>query len=90
MNLIGHFIADAAGCQGANLLQGGIPTVKYSSRSFLWLPYALQHLNALHLQEYLDGIGHGLAVGWRNLNHSQPGHLCIRLRKSTLLARKAR
>jgi hypothetical protein len=35
-------------------------------------PYiALEKLNALHIKKYFNGIGHGLVVRRRYLNHSQ-------------------
>ncbi len=41
----------------------------------------LQKFDALHIHEDLYGIGHGSHVGWRYLNHSQPGTSLHQIKK---------
>ena len=59
--------------QGVNLLNGRVFYVEVLIQILSVTPYiALEKFNALHVKEYLNGMGHGLAIGGWYLNHSQP------------------
>ncbi len=64
LDLIGNFIhGGSAGCKSTDLLQSGIIHGEVLVQVLSVAPnIAFQELNALHVQEYLDGIRHGLAV----------------------------
>ena len=69
-----HLLWVDAGCgHGADLVKGGVVHGEVLIEVLSVAPdISLQELNALHIKEDLYGIGHGLAVGWRYLDHSEP------------------
>jgi hypothetical protein len=73
LNLVGYIIHAGATCyQGLDLLDGRVFNGEVLIQIFSVTPHiALEKFNALHFQENLNCVGHGLYVRSGNLYHLQ-------------------